>query len=725
MISGKPIMPTYFQLEELPGPIALLTFDTPEKKVNTLSQAVQTELGQFVAQLEKRTDLQGLLLRSAKPGQYIAGADLKELGALPYLPKQMIAATMLAGHQLFDRVSNLPYPTVALIDGNCMGGGTELSLAFDERIASNDPKTKIALPEVTIGLIPGWGGTQRLPRLIGLNFALEMICSGEGVSGKRAAALGLVFDAVPVDKLVEEGCRVIQYLRESGDWQTNRQTRRQPLGLSEDQARFAFLCAAGQIKMKSKGQPTSALVALKAVEQGINRPLDEGLAIERELALEVTGSEMSGNLIGVFFMNNALGRDRGISDPNVQPRQVGRVGVLGSGLMGAGIATAHARSGFPTTMVDVSDERLADGMARARKVIESRIEIGRASPADMVQLLSNLTTSTSNARFAECDVVVEAVTENEKLKKQVYEQLSGVLRDDAILCSNTSTISITRLAQATKHPERFVGMHFFYPVDRMQLVEVIRGEKTSDETVLTIVELARKVRKIPIVCNDCAGFLVNRILMPYMNEAVLLLLDGADMNQIDRVATKFGFPMGPIALHDLVGLDTAYYAGEVMAAAYSDRTVKTSLLGDLVKSGRLGKKSGAGFRKFTGKKGTPAADPDFAPILERHRRAARTISDEEVEDRLLLTMLMEAVRTLEEQIVREPMHVDMGLILGIGFPPFRGGLLKWCDNVGAQKILDRLAKYQELGKRFQPTDAFVEMARSSGRFYPQPKLSFA
>lgn len=715
-------MANVFKLEELPGPIALLTFDTTDKKVNTLSQAVQAELAQIVGQLEKRTDLQGLLLRSGKPGQYIAGADLNELGALPYLPKEMIAATMLAGHKLFDRVSNLPFPTVALIDGNCMGGGTELSLAFDERIASNDPKTKIALPEVTIGLIPGWGGTQRLPRLIGLNYALEMICSGEGVSAKRAAALGLVFDAVPTDKLVEEGCRVIQYLRESGEWQAGRQRHRQPLGLSEDQARFAFLCAAGQIKMKAKGQPTSALVALKAVEKGINRPLDEGQAIEREFALEVTGSEISGNLIGVFFMNNALGRDRGAADPSVQPRPVSRIGVLGSGLMGAGIATAHARSGLRTTMVDVSDERLADGMSRARKVIESRMEIGRATPADMVQLLSNLGVSTSHNQFSECDVVIEAITENEGLKKQAYQQLAGVLRDDAILCSNTSTISITRMAQATKHPERFVGMHFFYPVDRMQLVEVIRGEKTSDETVLTIVELARKVRKIPIVCNDCAGFLVNRILLPYMNESILLLLEGASMDQIDRVATKFGMPVGPIALHDMVGLDTAYYAGEVMLAAYSDRAVKTTLLGDMVKTGRLGRKSGSGFRKFTGKKGTPAADPDFLPILERHRTANRTISEEEVEDRLLLSMLMEAVRTLEEHIVREPMHVDMGLILGIGFPAFRGGLLKWCDNVGAQKILDRLAKYQELGKRFLPTDAFTAMARSGGRYYPRPKI---
>jgi 3-hydroxyacyl-CoA dehydrogenase/enoyl-CoA hydratase/3-hydroxybutyryl-CoA epimerase/enoyl-CoA isomerase len=710
-------MSDVFKLEELPGPIAVLTIDTPGKKVNTLGRAVLEELNQIVAQLEKRTDLKGLLLRSAKPGQFIAGADLNELGALVHLPPEQLKTSLSQGHQLFDRVSNLPFPTVSLIDGPCMGGGTELSLALDERLASDSPKTRIGLPEVTIGLIPAWGGTQRMPRLIGLHHAIEMICSGEPLTLQKAASVGLIFDAVPAEKLVEEGCRVLEYLRQSGEWKKSRERRRQPLGLSEDQMQFGFACAEGQIKMKAKGQPTAALVALKSMQRGVNRPLDEGLAAEREVAMEVIGTEMTANLIGVFFMNTALARDPGIVT-TAQPRPIKRAGVLGSGLMGAGIATAHARSGLPCAMVDVSEERLADGMSRARKVIESRMEIGRAGPADMVQLLTNLHTSISHSAFADCDVVVEAITENESLKTEAYKQLAGIMRDDAILASNTSTISITRMAKAAKHPDRFVGMHFFFPVDRMQLVEVIRGDKTSDETVITIVELARKLRKVPIVCGDCPGFLVNRILMPYMNEAVVLLLEGASMDQIDRVATRFGFPMGPIALHDLVGLDTAFYAGKVMSAAYSDRTVDTHILAQMVEAGRLGRKSGAGFRKYTGKKGTPADDPAFTPFLERNRTASRQIADEEIEDRLLLAMLMEAVRLLEEKIVSQPMHVDMGLILGIGFPPFRGGLLKWCDNVGAQKVLERVKKYAALGKRFEPPEPFVAMAQGNAKFYP-------
>jgi 3-hydroxyacyl-CoA dehydrogenase/enoyl-CoA hydratase/3-hydroxybutyryl-CoA epimerase/3-hydroxyacyl-CoA dehydrogenase/enoyl-CoA hydratase/3-hydroxybutyryl-CoA epimerase/enoyl-CoA isomerase len=714
-------MTQVFKLEELPGAIALLTFDTPDKKVNTLSRAVLEELGQLVVQLEKRKDLNGLLFRSGKAGQYVAGADLTELGALVHLPVEQLKTSLLSGHQLFDRLSNLPFPTVALIDGPCMGGGTELSLALDERLASDNPKTRIGLPEVTIGLIPAWGGTQRLPRLVGLHHAIDMICSGEPVTPQKAAAIGLIFDAVPADKLVDEGRRIVEYLRQSGDWKKSREKRRQPLGLSEDQFQFGFACAEGLIKMKAKGQPTAALVALKSMQRGVNRPLDEGLAAERDVAMEVIGTETTANLIGIFFMNTALGRDRGVADPNVQPKAIHRAGVLGSGLMGAGIATAHARSGIPCAMVDVTEDRLADGMSRARKVIESRIEIGRATPADMVQLLSNLNASTSTGRFADCDVVVEAITENESLKTDAYRQLAGIMRDDAILATNTSTISITRMAKSAKHPERFVGMHFFFPVDRMQLVEVIRGEKTSDETVLTIVELARRLRKTPIVCNDCPGFLVNRILMPYMNEAIILLLEGASMDQIDKVAMRFGFPVGPIALHDMVGLDTAFYAGKVMTAAFRDRTIETPLLGQLVEAGRLGKKSGAGFRSFTGKKGPPAADPAFSPFLEKNRTNNRQIADQEIEDRLLLTMLMEAVRILEERIVREPLHVDMGLILGIGFPPFRGGLLKWCDNVGAAKVLERASKYASLGKRFEPTEQFVAMARAGKKFYPSVK----
>jgi 3-hydroxyacyl-CoA dehydrogenase/enoyl-CoA hydratase/3-hydroxybutyryl-CoA epimerase/enoyl-CoA isomerase len=605
-----------FQWEVRPDGIGVLTFDLPDKKVNTLGQQVLAELAETVARLSKESTIRGLLFRSGKSGQFIAGADLNELAALAFATKEQVATGVEFGHRLFSAVSELPYPTVALIDGSCMGGGTELVLSMDERLVSNAHHTSIALPETKIGLLPGWGGTQRLPRLIGVGPAIEMICSGETVSPAKAVSLGFAFDAVPPEKLVDEGVRLIEYLHESGDWTRNRERRRQPVGLSEDQMNFTFAVSEGAIRGKTKGQYPAPLIALKAIKEGCNRPLDEALKVEQAAALELVGSPISANLIGIFFMQNRLSRDTGVSDPTIQPRPIRRVGVLGSGLMGAGIATAHARSGIPTAMVDVDEARLQDGLKRASDVVMSRIKIGHATPEDLGRMLAMLNTSTSSQIFADCDLVIEAVTEDEKVKTEMYRTLAGVLRDDAILASNTSTISITRMAEAAPHASRFVGMHFFHPVDRMQLVEVIRGASTSDETVATIVALAKKIRKTPIVVNDCPGFLVNRVLFPYMNEALVLLEEGVSMDEIDHAATKFGMPMGPIALQDLVGLDTSLYAGKVLSHAYSDRAVSSRILGELVKGGRLGKKSGAGFRKYSGKGGKPENDTSIESLFK-------------------------------------------------------------------------------------------------------------
>jgi 3-hydroxyacyl-CoA dehydrogenase/enoyl-CoA hydratase/3-hydroxybutyryl-CoA epimerase/enoyl-CoA isomerase len=716
-------MANAFRLEELDGKIALVTFDLPGKSVNTFGQPVLQELSRLVDDLSKRTDLRGLLLKSAKPGQFIAGADLNELGALAYYTKEQIAPGLAAGHDLFNRVSRLPFPTVALIDGICMGGGTEISLAMDYRLAAANPATKIGLPEVKVGIIPGWGGTQRLPRVVGVQQAIQTITSGEPIGAAEAAKCGLAFDAVPSERLVDEGRRLIEYAQESGEWKKLRQRKEEPFGLSDDQFNFAFGVAEGAVRGATKGQYPAPLAALRAIRDGINRPLAEGLQIELQESLGVVGTPISAALIGVFFMQNLLARDRGVTDANVKARPVNRVGVLGAGQMGAGIATAHARSAIPTAMVDVDDKRIADGLRRATDVVAGRIKIGRASLADMQTLLSNLGTSTSHQVFSDRDVVIEAVTENEELKTSIYKQLAPALRKDAILATNTSTISITRMSEAWPDPTRFIGMHFFLPVDRMQLVEVIRGKKTSDETVVTIVELAKRIKKTPIVVNDCAGFLVNRILLPYMTEALALLLEGASMDAIDKVAVKFGMPVGPIALQDMVGLDTSCFAGKVLAAAYSDRALKLTLLDDLIAAGRLGKKTGAGFRKFVGTKGKPSDDPAFQPFLDKSRTAKRDVSNEEIEDRLFLSMLLEAVRTLEEGIVREPAHVDMGLILGVGFPPFRGGILRWCDATGAAKLVDRAAKYASLGKRFQPSPLLVDMAKTNKLFYPRPSTT--
>jgi 3-hydroxyacyl-CoA dehydrogenase / enoyl-CoA hydratase / 3-hydroxybutyryl-CoA epimerase / enoyl-CoA isomerase len=715
-------MPNAFQVDELDGGIALVTFNVPDKKVNTLSQGALREFAGLVGQLGKRTDLRGLLFRSTKPGQFVAGADLNDLAGLAYITPEQASGALAAGHQIFNGLSRLPFPTVALIDGNCLGGGTELVLSMDDRLASSAPHTQIGLPEVKIGLIPGWGGTQRLPRLIGLNPAIEIITSGEPVSAQKAVALGLAFDAVPAERLVEEGTRRINYLQETGEWKARRERLRQPIGLDQDEMMFAFAVAEGLVKSKTKGQYPAPMAALKAIREGCNLTLEEGLKAEQKAVGELVGSPILGNLIAIFFMKNRLSRDPGVSDPSVAPRPVNHVGVMGTGLMGSGIAAAHARPGIRTAMVDVDDARLKDGMQRASDVVMSRIKIGRAKPQDLANMLSMLSTSTNQSIFADSDVVIEAVTENPALKKEVYQKLAKVLRDDAILASNTSTISITKLAESAPHPDRFIGMHFFNPVDRMELVEVIRGEKTSDETIATIVALSKRIRKTPIVVRDCPGFLVNRILMPYMNEANLLLQEGVSMAAIDRAATRFGMPMGPIALTDMVGLGTACYAGKLLAGAYSDRVVTSPILEDMLKAAGADHASALRFWVSKGKQAKPEPNPAVLSIIARHKTGEKTMDEPEITDRLFFPMLLEATRVLEEGIVREPGDVDMGLILGIGFPPFRGGILRWCDTVGAAKLVDRAAKYGSLGKRFQPSPLLLDMAKTNKLFYPRPTI---
>jgi 3-hydroxyacyl-CoA dehydrogenase/enoyl-CoA hydratase/3-hydroxybutyryl-CoA epimerase/enoyl-CoA isomerase len=715
-------MPRAFHWEVRPDGIGVLTLAVPDKKVNTLGQQVLGELAEIVGRLSKETEVRGLLLQSGKPGQFIAGADLNELAGLAYATKEQASVAVGYGHKLFSAVSALPFPTVALIDGNCMGGGTEFVLSMDERLISKEKHTTIALPETKIGLLPAWGGTQRLPRLIGVPPAIEMICSGETVSPTKAVAIGLAWDAVPVDRLIDEGVRLIETMIASGEWKENRRRRLQPVGLTDDQMNFTFAVSEGAIRGKTKGQYPAPLLALKAIKEGCNKTLEEGLKVEQQVAMELVGSPTSANLIGVFFMQNRLARDPGVSDPSIKPRPIKRVGVLGSGLMGAGIATAHARSGIPAAMVDVDEARLQDGLKRASEVVTGRIKIGRATPEDLARMLATLSTSTSQQIFADCDLVIEAVTEDERVKTEMFRKLAGVLKDDAILASNTSTISITRMAESAPHPERFIGMHFFSPVDRMELVEVIRGEKTSDETVATIVGLAKSIKKTPIVVKDCPGFLVNRVLFPYMNEALLLLEEGVPMDAIDDAAIKFGMPMGPIALQDMVGLDVSFFAGKVLSKAYADRAVSSRVLGELVKAGRLGKKSGAGYRKYTGKGGKAEHDPAVDALLKSDLPALNLTADE-LTDRLFLPMLVEATRVLEEGIVREPADVDMGLILGIGFPPFKGGILRWADSVGLGDILKRLEKYQSLGKRFEPTDSLKKLASAGQTFYPRPKLA--
>ena len=707
-------MPSALRLD-VDNRIARITFDQPGSKANTLGQAVLADFDQVLTDLEAVRDLEGVIFQSGKPGMFIAGADLKELGAAPAEP-ELMRRLVERGLDIIARFEKLPCPSVALIDGGCMGGGLEIALAFDYRLAGSHPKAELGLPEVKVGLIPGWGGTQRLTRVIGPSQAAELICAGESMKPSRARELGLVFDAVPSEKLNDEALRLLAWSRQSGDWHEARRRKQQPVGLSEDQHSFTFAVARAQILAKTKGQMPAPLAALEAIAKGCNLPLDEGLKVESDLFVPLVGSRISRNLIAVFFMNQRLAKDAGVADASIQPKQLERVGVVGAGIMGAGIAGAHIRRGVATLLLDVVPAALQKGVAAITKSMQARIEIGRMTPAELLQAMTLLNTTQNLALLGDRDLVVEAVVENEDVKTKLYRELHGILGDDVILASNTSTISITRMAQAWKNPAQFAGLHFFNPVDRMQLVEVIRGDKTSDATVATLVAHAKRIGKSPIVVRDCPGFLVNRILFPYMNETYALLEEGAEPRALDKAATTFGMPMGPITLSDVVGLDTALYAGDVVNRAFADRAKNTRIVGELVKAGRLGQKSGAGFYSYAkGPRGVD--DPAFTALLEKCRTGRRTIAQEEITDRMFLAMLVEASLVLTEGIVRDPADVDLGLLLGIGFPAFRGGLLRWADSEGLSNILGRLAKYELLGKRFQATEQMKKLAQAGKGFF--------
>jgi 3-hydroxyacyl-CoA dehydrogenase/enoyl-CoA hydratase/3-hydroxybutyryl-CoA epimerase/3-hydroxyacyl-CoA dehydrogenase/enoyl-CoA hydratase/3-hydroxybutyryl-CoA epimerase/enoyl-CoA isomerase len=697
------------RFEERPGGFGVLTIDAPGKPVNTLSRGLLAAIRDEAGKLSVRADLRGLIVRSGKPGQFLAGADLREVAGLEGQGPEALEAFIDLGREAFARLGALPFPVVAEIDGPCLGGGLELALALDDRIASESDRTTLGTPEVSVGLIPAWGGTQRLIRRLGLP-ALELLATGEPVGAARAAAIGLVYDAVPAAELDDRSRARLERLRKDDFHLAQRARLTGPLEIGPRAMASAVRAAIGRARAR---EGSAAAVALKVASEGARLPLEDGLEREREGARLLFGQPGASNRIAVFFLRNRALKKR----VGIEAEEVRRVGVLGAGQMGAGIAAATARAGIETVLVDVDENRVADGLGRIEAEESRRIRSGRAALGEVTGLGSRIETATSISAFGGCDLVIEAVPEDVELKRRVYRELAHSLPADAILATNTTTISIDLLAEAVADATRFVGMHFFHPVERMELVEVIRGGATSDRTVATAVELARKVGKIPIVVNDGPGFLVSRVLFPYLNEGMILVEEGAHLDEVDAAAVAFGMPMGPIALADLIGLDTVAAAGRLLARAFPDRAVVSPLLDAMVSAGRLGRKAGLGFWRY--EKGEARPDPELVLLLGRHRSGDRSPPVEEATRRLFLPMLLEAVRALEEGIVEDPGDVDLALILGIGFPVERGGLLRWCDRETAGKILRWLEPFRGRGGRFEPSGKLESMAERGERFFSE------
>ncbi len=698
--------------------IAQLTLDMPDKGTNVLSRSVLEELQERLNQLEQRNDLVGLIVTSGKPSQFIAGADLREFAASLDIDKSQTMKFCTQGQGLFRRLSQGPYLSVAAIDGICVGGGAELASWCDRRIVSDNPKTQIGFPEVKLGLFPGWGGTARLPRVVGLSNAVELITAGESISAREAYKMAWASDIVPAERLIPAAIQLIRCEQQTRDFLCDRARWNGAIDIDENELTFLGAIGSSYIQQHTKGQYPAPVAALETMLEGAITDCDSALQLEAEGMAELFGSPINASLLNIFFLTDRNKKDTGVEEGSrLQPVEIRSVSVVGAGIMGAGIAAANVKQKRAVLLSDTRDDALRRGIAHVLEEVSYNRETKGADVQRTIEFAPFINGVNNDAELAASDLVLEAVIENEDVKRQLYSTLEPQMRPDAILATNTSTIPITTLASGLRQPERFCGIHFFNPVRKMQLVEVIRGSQTSDQTVVTAVAFAKSLKKMPVVVNDGPGFLVNRLLFPYMGEALHLIEEGVPIADIEKAATKFGMPMGPIALYDMVGLDTALYAGKVLCDAFSDRFSGSAILPALVETGRLGQKSGSGFYAYTDRKKKGVVDPTLEPLLKPFVTGKQKLSRDEITDRLILPMLVESSRILEEELVRDARDIDLGMIFGTGFPPFKGGPLFWADSVGIAKMVEKMKPYEELGKRYQPTAQLQLLARRGDRLY--------
>lgn len=708
------------QLTRLADGVACLCFDNQTQSVNKFDQKTNDEFAQVVDILENTSDIKGLLVTSGKK-VFIAGADITEFVGYFAQEQSKIEQWILAVNQVFNRFEDLPFPKVAVINGAALGGGCEMTLVCDYRVMGQS--AQIGLPETSLGIFPGFGGSVRTPRIIGVDNALEIIATGKPLKPNDALAMGLVDAVVADDKLLDAGMDLLKKCMDGTlDWQARHLERTTAIGLNQTEQAMAFNSAKGVIfaKANPKQYPAVAL-AVETIESHANLTRDEALQIEAKNFAKAAKTPQAAALVGLFLNDQLVKK---IAKKHMQGAcDVNLVAVLGAGIMGGGIAYQSATCGLPIVMKDIGNKQLDLGMQEAGKLLSKQVERGKISPAKMGETLARIRPSLSDDELANADIVIEAVTENFDIKAKVLAQAESKVRDDAIIASNTSTISISRLAKALKRPQNFVGMHFFNPVHKMPLVEVIRGEQTSDEAIATTVVLAQKMGKTPIVVNDCAGFLVNRVLFPYFGAFDLLLKDGADFVQIDKVMEQFGWPMGPAYLMDVVGMDTGVHGASVMAESYPER-MKADFVGAIelmYQNNRLGQKNDVGFYQYVvDKKGKKTKTLDATSdeiVAQVAGQAKRQFDEEEIVERMMLALCNETVRCLEDEIVATASEADMAMILGIGFPPFRGGPCRYIDQMGVANYVALCDKYAHLGVAYQAPQRLRQMAKDGKTFY--------
>ncbi|KYN88124.1 multifunctional fatty acid oxidation complex subunit alpha [Vibrio cidicii] len=688
--------------------IAWLAIDVPNEKMNTLQAAFADEMTEIFAQLKDSSGVKGLIVHSLKPDNFVAGADVRMLEAC----KSAAEAESLAsqGQTLFQQLSDLPYPVVAAIHGPCLGGGLELALACDYRVCTDADATRLGLPEVQLGLLPGSGGTQRLPRLIGLLPSLDLILTGKQLRAQKAKKLGVVDACVPATILLDVAKQFIDKGKRSTKQKVT--TKEKILSGSSLGRKFVFEQAAKKTNEKTRGNYPATVAILDVIQHGLEKGMKQGLELEAKRFGELVMSPESKALRSIFFATTEMKKEHG---SDAKPGKVSMVGVLGGGLMGAGIShVSVAKAKVPVRIKDVSNDGVLNALKYNYKLFDKQRKRRILSKAQLQAKMLQLSGGTDFTSFNHLDVVIEAVFEDLALKQQMVADIEANAKAETIFATNTSSLPIHKIAEKAARPENIVGLHYFSPVEKMPLVEVIPHETTSQETIATVVALAKKQGKTPIVVKDKAGFYVNRILAPYMNEAAHILLANEPIDTVDSALLDFGFPVGPITLLDEVGVDIGAKIIPILVNELGERFRGPDVFDTLLNDGRKGRKSGKGFYTYKGKK--KEVDKSVYKLLKL--KPEPKLSENDIALRCVLPMLNEAVRCLDDGIIRSPRDGDIGAIFGIGFPPFLGGPFRYMDQFGLKELVEKMNQFAEkYGDRFAPCDGLLTRAGEGRRFY--------
>ncbi|WP_448549182.1 fatty acid oxidation complex subunit alpha FadJ [Thalassotalea fusca] len=705
-----------FSLVRQDNGLAHLIMDVPNETMNTLKAEFADEVSDMLKEIKSDAALKGIILCSGKDDSFVAGADINMLASC----QTSAEATALSrqGQMIFDQIEGLTIPVVAAINGACLGGGLELAMACHARVCSDNDKTALGLPEVQLGLLPGSGGTQRLPKLVGIQKSLDMMLTGKQLRAKQALKAGLVDDVVPNSVLIE----VAEKLALSGKVKLGTKKAKSAKSLVDKflektpvGRKIVFTQATKTVLSKTKGNYPAPLKIIDCVRTGVESSPAQGYQVEANHFGELVMTPVSAQLRQIFFATTEMKKEQGVE--GVDAAQVNKVAVLGGGLMGGGIAFVTAtKAGLPVRLKDIAGQGIQNALKYSFDILNKKVKRRFIKRSEMQKQMAMITGTTDYTGFKSVDLVIEAVFEDLSLKQSMVNDIETHCHENTIFASNTSSLPIGQIAANAKRPENVIGLHYFSPVDKMPLAEIIAHEKTSDETISTTVALAKKQGKTPIVVKDKAGFYVNRILAPYMNEAAIMLLAGESVEKLDRTMVKFGFPVGPMQLLDEVGIDVGSKIGPILQKELGERFAPPAAFDKLISDGRLGKKVKKGFYDYKSKK--KQVDESIYSLLNIAKN--EKLSEDDIADRAVYMMLNEAARCLDEGIIRNARDGDIGAIFGIGFPPFLGGPFQYMDSVGITDIVTRLNQFKaQYGERFAPCHKLVEMAENNQKFYSE------